>query len=420
MSNRRILVTLFSGNGLAQLIMMLFAPIISRVYSETAMGTYAACVTVITIVVKVASLSLEKAIPLERDIRSANKLMKLSFTIVWLISLVLFIFYIFFDISLLNFVGIHPSFITMILISLGIIFTSMIQIYNYQNMALEQYKTLSSTKGIQFMSTGVIQSALSFFQVFKSSGLLLGDVGGKLISILVLQHVAKKGHMEKVTLSWKEAVDLLRKHRNFILYSAPSGLINTLALQLPLLFVIGVFTSSDGGQYALVQRVIAVPISLLAISLAQFFYSFAAKNIAKEPEKVYELYMRLTWRLFIIMLVPMLLLFIFAPTIFPWVFGENWLLAGQLVPVLGGMFFSQAVFGATSQVLYIINKQGLQLRWECLKLICIIGVFMIVQVDFLLAMYCYGIVVSFFNAMLWYLGQRNLAQVLMATNANYA
>ncbi|MBC2005583.1 hypothetical protein HCA78_17625, partial [Listeria booriae] len=227
MSARKILVTLFSGNVLAQLIMMAFAPIISRLYSETEMGVYAAYVTVIAITVKIASLSLEKAIPLEQDTKLARQLLRLNFMIVWLVCAILFGIYMVFDWSILRFVGINPNVFSMLLLSLGIAFTSMIQIYNYQNMALEQYRALSLTKSMQLMGTGVLQSMLSF----RPTGLLLGDIGGKLLSFLALQHVSRKVWIEKVVFSWADMVFLLRKYRNFMLYSAPSGLVNTLALQ---------------------------------------------------------------------------------------------------------------------------------------------------------------------------------------------
>ncbi|MBC1372002.1 lipopolysaccharide biosynthesis protein [Listeria booriae] len=414
MSARKILVTLFSGNVLAQLIMMGFAPIISRLYSETEMGIYAACVTVIAIMVKIASLSLEKAIPLERDPRLARQLLRLNFVIVWLVCAVLFGIYMIFDWSILRFVGINLHFFSMLLLSLGIVFTSMIQIYNYQNMALEQYRVLSLTKSMQLIGTGMLQSMLSF----RTTGLLLGDVGGKLISLLVLQHVSKKTRVEKVVFSWVEMMFLLRKYRNFIFFSAPSGLINTLVLQGPQLFVIAIFTTTAGGQYALVQRVILVPISLLSISIAQFFYSFATKRIVNQPKQVYRMYMQITWKLYAVMFIPVLLLAVFSPFVFPFVFGANWRGAGELAQTLSMLFFTQAVFGATSQILYVTNQQKLQMILECCKLASIIGIFMVMQADFQQTMFFYSVTISFFNIVVWYIGWRALAKLANGVGRN--
>ncbi|MBC1779202.1 lipopolysaccharide biosynthesis protein [Listeria booriae] len=414
MSARKILVTLFSGNVLAQLIMMAFAPIISRLYSETEMGIYAAYVTVIAITVKIASLSLEKAIPLEQDTKLARQLLRLNFMIVWLVCAILFGVYMIFDWSILRFVGINPSVFSMLLLSLGIAFTSMIQIYNYQNMALEQYRTLSLTKSMQLLGTGVLQSILSF----RPAGLLLGDIGGKLLSLLVLQHVSRKARLEKVVFSWADMVFLLRKYRNFMLFSAPSGLVNTLALQVPQLFIIAIFATAAGGQYALVQRVILVPISLLSISIAQFFYSFATKCIANQPGQVYRMYMQITWKLCVAMFLPVLLLAMFSPVVFPFVFGANWREAGELAQTLSMLLFTQAVFGATSQILYVTNKQKLQMILELCKLASIIGVFMIMQADFLQTMLFYSVIISFFNVVVWYLGRRTLVKLLNGVGKN--
>ncbi|MBC1935869.1 lipopolysaccharide biosynthesis protein [Listeria grandensis] len=408
MNFRKIVITLFSGNVVAQLLMIGFSPILLRMYSENQMGEYAAYTTVIVIMVKVAGLSLEKAIPLEQSKKKVHQLVQLNIIIVWLVSLILLIIYIIFDISLLNIIGISPNFISAVLLSLGIGVTSMIQVYNYQNMAFEQYKTLSMTKTMQYGTTGIVQIVLALIQNIRSIGLLMGDVIGKFVSVIILYYVSHKTVGENVKLTWRATLHILQKYRNFIFFSAPAGLINTLSLQVPLLFVISIFSTTDGGQYALVQRAIAVPISLLSISLSQFFYSFAAKEIAVNPGKVYQMYKKMTIKLAVYSIIPIFLLVLIAPSTFMIVFGQNWFVAGQITQYLSLMFFTQITFGATSQILYIIKKQKLQMFLECLKLFSIILVFISLQQNFLQTMFYYGCVVGIFNFIVWVIGKRYL------------
>ncbi|MBC2170451.1 lipopolysaccharide biosynthesis protein [Listeria booriae] len=407
MSIKKIIWTLFSGNAFAQLLMIAFAPIIARLYTAAEFGIYAAYVTVITITVKVASLGLEKAIPLERNRVSAKKLMYINQYLAILISFLILTVYIVFGVSVLNWVGIYPTIWEAILLSTGIAMTSMIQIYNYENMNREQYRTLAMTRTLQNGFTGVAQIGFALANVMKTTGLLLGDVLGKAISVFFLTRVSKKDKI-KQRVTWRDTKELLTRYKGFIIFSMPAGLINTLSLQLPLLLVLAIFGASDSGQYAFVQRVIIVPISVLAITLSQFFYSVAAKDINKNKQSVYALYMSLTKKLTVYLTLPFSIFIFFSPLIFRVLFGEEWLLAGQLTQVLGGMFLTQIIFSATSQILYLMERQKLQIILEIIKLGAVVLIFTTMQGEFLKTMFVYGAVIAIFNLALWWIGRQLL------------
>ncbi|MBC1456931.1 oligosaccharide flippase family protein [Listeria newyorkensis] len=407
MSIKKIIWTLFSGNAFAQLLMIAFAPIIARLYTAAEFGIYAAYVTVITITVKVASLGLEKAIPLERNRVQAKKLMHINQYLAILISLLILAVYLVFGVSILNWVGIYPTIWEAILLSAGIAMTSMIQIYNYENMNREQYRTLAMTRALQNGFTGITQIGFALAGVMKTTGLLLGDVLGKAISVLILTKVSKKDKI-KQRVTWRDTKELLTRYKGFIIFSMPAGLINTLSLQLPLLLVLAIFGANDSGQYAFVQRVIIVPISVLAITLSQFFYSVAAKDINNNKRKVYALYMSLTKKLTVYLTLPFGIFVFFSPSIFRVLFGEEWLLAGQLTQVLGGMFLTQIIFSATSQILYLMERQKLQIILEIIKLGVVILIFETMQGDFLQTMFVYGGVIAVFNLGLWWIGRQLL------------
>ncbi|KMT62109.1 oligosaccharide flippase family protein [Paenilisteria newyorkensis] len=403
---KKIIWTLFSGNALAQLLMIAFAPIIARLYTAAEFGIYAAYVTVITITVKVASLGLEKAIPLERNRTRAKKLTYINQYLAILISLVILLVYLVFGVSVLNGVGIYPALWEAILLSMGIAMTSLIQIYNYENMNREQYRTLAMTRALQNGFTGFAQIGFAFSGVMKGTGLLVGDVIGKAISVGILARVSKQD--VKVRMTWRDTAELLRKYKDFMIFSMPAGLINTLSLQLPLLLVLAVFGANDSGQYAFVQRVIIVPISVLAMTLAQFFYSVAAKEMAANPAKVYALYMSLTKKLAWYLTVPFCIFAFFAPSIFHVLFGEEWVVAGQLTQVLGAMFLTQMICSATSQILYLLERQKLQMVLESVKLGFVVVIFSVLKSDFLQTMLVYGGVIAVFNLCLWWIGKEIL------------
>jgi len=72
--------------------------------------------------------------------------------------------------------------------------------------------------------------------------------------------------------------------------------------------------------------------------------------------------------LFIIGIIPFVLLFIFAPMVVPFVFGAEWEPAGQYIRIFTLMYFARFVVDPITDVLYVIDKQGVKIWFEIMKL----------------------------------------------------
>lgn len=167
----------------------------------------------------------------------------------------------------------------------------------------------------------------------------------------------------------------LRKHQAFWRFSLPSSLLNTLVGQLPL-FMVGVKHGAlAAGLFALTQRVLTAPMALVAASILEVFKRQSVHDF-KTIGNCRDVYRYTFKALLLLALGPSLILLLFAPTLFAWVFGEAWRPAGDLARILAPLYFLNFIASPLSYVFFVAGKQKIELVWQVALFVTTISVFM--------------------------------------------
>ena len=173
-----------------------------------------------------------------------------------------------------------------------------------------------------------------------------------------------------------EARRYLRKHQAFWRFSLPSNLLNALVGQLPL-FMIGMRHGAlAAGLFALTQRVLSAPVALLAASVLEVFKRQSVLDYQTHGN-CRDAY-RYTFKTLVLLGVgPSLLLLMFSPQLFAWVFGENWRAAGELAQILAPLYFLNFIASPLSYVFFVTGKQKRDLVWQVALFLMTLTVFIV-------------------------------------------
>ena len=136
--------------------------------------------------------------------------------------------------------------------------------------------------------------------------------------------------------------------------------------------MVAFYGTTAGGQFALAQRVGAIPITLVAAAVGQVFIADAARLAHDEPTAVRSLFSRTTRNLARLAIGPAGLVVILAPILAGPVLGANWAETGVFVAILVPSFYLEFVMAATGDLLYVLERQDLHLAREILRF-CLIG-----------------------------------------------
>jgi len=364
------------GTALAQGVLVLAAPLLSRLYSPDDMGLMGLYISYFGFVTVAASLRYETAIVSAPDRRQASYLTVAAMLLVLPCSLVCAAaLYVLIRWSVLGF-GHLPVF-TALLVIPSVLLTGIFAALRYWFVREESFNTVSKALVIQ-------NSARSLWQVgfgaLRSGwlGLIAGDILGRGAGIGRMLRCAWPAiSSETFPLKSKKIAEVLRSYYKFPVYSLPSALLDSLAISIPLPLIAGLYGPEPAGHFSLVLRVLSLPLALVGTSVGDAFHGRMASHVREEPNEGAKFFYRTARGLFLLGIGPAILLVLFGENIFRLVFGQNWALAGKLATAMAPWTLAQLVVSPLSRVVYILRGLELKLVYDIVSLALTVGAVLI-------------------------------------------
>ena len=135
------------------------------------------------------------------------------------------------------------------------------------------------------------------------------------------------------------------------------------------------FGAEAAGLYALTQRVLYAPVSLVASSVLEVFKRQCALDF-RQLGNCRHTYRQTAKLLAILDSLPCLILLLGAPHLFSAVFGDEWQAAGDLARLMAPLYFLNFVASPLSYVFFIAGHQKQELRWQCALMLMTLTAFL--------------------------------------------
>ena len=359
----------------SQGLVVLASPLVTRLYDPEDFGVFAIYASLVAVGSVVASLRYELAIPLPEEEDTAMNLLVLSLVSALGTSGLVAAIVPIFGSDLARLTGV-PSLAPYIwLLPVSLFGAATYQALTYWTLRHEGFGTLARTRLMQ--SGSQVATQLGVGALTRGPiGLLLGDLVGRTggSGTLALQAL-RKMRLGRVTRAGILAG--ARTYRRFPLLSTGSGLLNSLGLQAPVVLLAALYGPRVAGWFALTQRVMALPLTSVGQAFAQVYLSSAAKSARTDISGLRNLFAKSAVRLAKIGTVPILVLGMLAPWLFPVLFGPAWEEAGTYVRIMAPMFAVQFVAVPLSQTLNVLERQGLQLAWDAGRCILVVAALLV-------------------------------------------
>lgn len=355
--------TLIIGTVFAQLIPILFQPLLRRMFTAEEFGTAALYVTAVGMLVAIANLKYESAIVLPDDDREANHLVAGGVLITALIALIAWLL-IFFNESWLvkRFSLANEETWYLHFLPISIFLVSSFQCFNLYLIRKKAFKDAAKNKVYRRSSEAAAQCASGYFG--SNTGLLFGNLVGDIVNFLGGFWQAKRMGLN-FTFRLKNILTTLQKYWRFPIYHAVPSLLNTISLTLPVFIVNAAFGKAQTGQFDLSRMVLSLPMALISISLSQVYLQHQAERIRKQ-EAIVPDFKKVSFTLLLLSLPLAIFLLFFASPVFAFIFGPEWRLAGQLTGVL---IFGQTlkfVVSPLSSTLVALQEVRFSAIWQIL------------------------------------------------------
>lgn len=350
---------LASGNGFLQLVLVLSAPISSRLYSPEDYGALAVFGAALAIFSYVVCGRYDLAVPMAEDDRTAVFLVLLGMLVTLGVSAVSGIVLWLWGAEIVNLLDADTLKSYLWLLPLGLIALGVYHPLAYWSVRTKSYEALAKSRVAQGVSSVALN--LGVGAVHEGPlGLLLSNVALSSSGIGTLWRVARDSvrrnlHQVSASALWRVA----RDYKQFPLLSAPAGMINTLALMLCPFLLSAFYGPRVAGWFALAQRTMNMPTGLIGGAIYQVWLGEAADTARNAPKLLVRRFDRLSSRLTLLALL-VLAAGMTAPFVFGFVFGVAWQRAGLFAALVTPFYASQLVVIPVSTTAVIAKRQDLQ------------------------------------------------------------
>lgn len=365
----RNVAVMASGTAGAQAITMASAPVITRLYGPEAFGILGTFMAILAVMTPIAALNYPIASVLQRRDEDALGVLKLSAGISLGLTSILMIGAWFVGESAMVLLGAEAIGNFIYLLPLAMLFAAWMQMAQQWLIRKKAFGVVARSAVAHSLILNIAKAVGGLVHPVGAVLITLATLGNAFHAMLMLIGIRRKTVFEK----WKPedgqaptVRELAIRHRDFPLYRMPQDLINAGSQSLPIFMLAGFFGPAAAGYYTLTKSVMGMPSALIGKSVYDVFYP-RITAAARQGEDVVLLIVKATAGLLVIGILPFGIIIAFGPWLFAFVFGPDWMPAGEYARWLALFFFFNFINKPSVAAVPVIGIQRGLLVYEVLS-----------------------------------------------------
>lgn len=371
MSFSKNVLILVSGTTIAQAIPIILTPILTRIYGPSDFGILSFYLAIVTILGVIVTGRYELGIVLPSSNDEAKKIASLAIFCSVVISLISLLTIVIFHKSIFLLFSMEDMSTSLYLVPFSLLSIGILSTLNYYNSRTKSFIEISKFRVLRTVLIFSFQFCLGVLFVL-GDGLVLGHViGGLAISLLWFSRSFSDVFQ---FMKFRELKSIAIKYSTYPKHSMPAALTNETSINFLNILVSSFFGFQTLGFYALIQRVLGLPTSIIGRAFSQVFY----KEIVDEKEHLgngKEIFKRTLVKLSIISIFLFTILFYIVEELFVIFFGSEWQIAGAYARILIPLYAIRFVVSSLSMTLSAFKKEKLALKLQILLLACTMSSF---------------------------------------------
>ncbi|MGI2143121.1 lipopolysaccharide biosynthesis protein [Shewanella frigidimarina] len=353
----RPIIAAISGIAGAQLIGLIFVPLLTQLYSPETFGHVGFILAISAILLPISTLSFPVAIVLAKDETHAKQLNSLSLITALIVTLTTLVIILFCDWANLH-LSDKSNANYLYFVPITVFFCACLQIADNWSIRQEAFSVRAKIAVTNSLLINSGKLLLGLVWATPVSLILVTMANPILNAILLIGSIAKNNRLSITSLfylqyfDWRERVN---EYRAFPLYNAPQVFLNALSKGAPVIILGIFFGPASAGWYGLSYTVLMAPVTLISKAIGDVFYSQIAKKNNKQV--LTQSLIKYTVLLAIIGIIPSGILLLWGPNLFSLFFGEQWFQAGVYAKWLALWSFFIFINAPSLKAIIILKKQ---------------------------------------------------------------
>jgi O-antigen/teichoic acid export membrane protein len=350
-------LTVMTGTGLAQIFPVLISPILTRIYTPEDFGVLAIYLLGLSLLTILATGKYENALYLAKNYKAVSRILDLSLTLSIIFSVFLMGLVVVFGHLFWAYFHIKHSILWLFILPVALFISSHYVVLTQLAIRTANYKQLSISRVCQSLTFGLVALAIGYLSL--SFGLVVATFFGQFVAYSIIKKTGKHKYKFKNLFRFATA----KRYIKFPIYMMPSGLLNAVSANMPIVILSTNFGLTYVGFYELVQRTLSAPSTFIGNSFGEVFRQQASDDIRKDGT-CRPLIRKTIAKFFIVSALPFFGFWFYTPVLFEIIYGEDWLIAGEIAQLLVPMFYVRFLSMPVASIILLRNRPEIDFWWQ--------------------------------------------------------
>lgn len=346
---------MLSGTVLAQVLPLLAAPVLARLYGPEAFGVQVLFMGLTGALTVLATCRLDLAMVLPDQDAEAGEIAALVLAMTTLLCVVLFLATSWASPSLAAAIGLegHQAWLWMLPLMVGAtVCTQVCVAFASRRRNFPRVAAANVTNQLVYVSTSITVGLVGAFLQGLAFAKLLGQSASA-----VLLSMSSGTQPRQVRLPGRAAIrGILLRYRQFLVFNTPYSLIGTVARDVPIFLFSAAGAGAPAGYYGLARTMLLAPTLIVSNALSQVFYREAVS--LKGTSRLQELTLSLLGAGLTVGAPLFAFGTVWGDVLFVTIFGERWQTAGEMAMWLAPAAWMSVQTGWPERLFEVHSRQG--------------------------------------------------------------
>jgi len=271
----------------------------------------------------------------------------------------------------------------------------------------QNFNAISNSRINQSLGTGVSQVLFGLLKL-GYIGMIFGHIIGMILSIISLCKDIQMKKLRGFKINKNLIKEVAFEYRDFPKYAMVTHSIEAVTSNIPQLLLKRIYGASTTGFYSLSVRTVSIPLTMIGKSIGDVFLSSASKEF-RENGNCINAYKKTFLLLAFIPIIPFVILFLTAENLFTFVFGKEWMIAGQYTKVLIPALYINFIANPLANMFIVAQKVRIEFYFQIIVLILTVSAF---TYGFYYSITSYQMIILFS----FILGIKNILSLILSYN----
>lgn len=349
----RRMLTLLSGTAAAQLLPVLTAPIIARQFATAEFGIFGLFIATSAICATIANFKYENAILSARSHAAVRANIGLSILINSIVGLAIAAAAVIAMSTGWLKSGAAPTYLALFL-PLSLMLAGMTQSLSNVALRAERFKAVAHSR---WASAAVAASCslLAAFTHATATALIAASVAGQATALCLLMRTSRFDLGVTPDFRRSRVNVVARRNWRFAIFTSPADFLNSLASNLPALFLGALYGTSATGAYVLAQRVVGTPLMLIGSAFSDLYRQMVGQYAASQ-RSYWTVTLRMLGMLVPIGLTVLIVMLAVGKTAIVAFLGSHWSLVGDICDIMIFVYVVRFIVSPLTFSFYLAHR----------------------------------------------------------------